>query len=96
MNRKVMPVILMLLAGALTSLLAYFRGFGLKKMLLALMAAMVVFFLMGSIIRMILDNFDKKNEEAEKAKEEVSDEGEVIEKEAVTEEVTADEEPSEN
>lgn len=76
MKRKQLPLILMLIAGAITSLTVYFKGLGLSTMLIALLAAFVTFYLIGSIIKMVLDSFDKKNQER------VSDEGEVIEKES--------------
>lgn len=75
MTRKQMPMILMLTAGALTALVTYFNGYGLKKMLLALLGALIIFYLIGCIIKMILDAFEKANAE-------VSEEGEVIEKSA--------------
>ena len=43
-------------------------------MLIALLAALVAFYFLGTIIKMILDSFDKKNADR------VSEEGEVIEK----------------
>lgn len=73
-----MPMILMLTAGALTALLTYFKGYSLKTMSIALLATLVIFYMFGCIIRMVLDSFEKKNQE-----ETVSEEGEVIEKEAV-------------
>lgn len=76
MTRKQLPLILMLIAGAVTSLTVYFRGLGLKTMSIALLATLVAFYFLGSVIKLILDSFDKKNED------EVSEEGEVIEKEA--------------
>ena len=92
MNRKQLPLILMLLAGAITTLTIYFKGLGLKTMLIALLAAMVIFGFIGSLIEYILNSFDRK-EAAE-----VSDEGEVIEKEAIaqtTEEIEAPKEEAE-
>lgn len=74
MTRKQLPLLLMLIAGAITSLTVYFRGLGLKTMLIALLAALVIFYFIGSVIKMILDSFEKKNENR------VSEEGEVIEK----------------
>ena len=75
MTRKQLPLILMLIAGAVTSITVYFRSLGLKTMLLALLAALVAFYFLGSVIKMILDAFDKRNEER------ALDEGEVFEKE---------------
>lgn len=76
MNRKQIPLVLMLLAGAVTSITVYFRGLGLKTMLIALLAALVAFYFIGSLIKMVLDSFYKENEAA------AEDEGSVIEKEA--------------
>ncbi|MBO7600128.1 MAG: hypothetical protein J6S95_03130, partial [Lachnospiraceae bacterium] len=50
----------------------------LNAMLVALLSTLVVFYFIGCVIKMILDSFDKKNERK------VADEGEVIEKEPVT------------
>ena len=75
MTRRQMPLVLMLTAGLVTSLFAYFRGWKLSSMLIALLATLVIFYMIGCIIRMILDSFEKNN------KEEVAPEGEVIEKE---------------
>jgi len=79
MTRKEMPLVLMLSAGLVTALVSYFKGFSLSSMLIALLATLVVFYMLGCIIKMILDSFDKKN------KEKVAPEGEVIEKEPVPE-----------
>lgn len=82
MDRRKIPLILMLLAGAMTSLVTYFRGFELMDMLIALLAVMIFFNILGTVIKMILDSFDKAKEKK------VSDEGEVIEKEADEQEAT--------
>lgn len=76
MTRKQLPLVLMLLAGAVTSITVYFRGLGLKTMLIALLATLVAFYFIGSLIKMVLDSFYKENEAA------AQDEGSVIEKEA--------------
>lgn len=88
MKRQQIPVLLMLVAGAITSLTVYFRDLGLKTMLIALLATLVIFYFLGTIIKMIFDAVDEKNEER------VSDEGEVIEKEA-DEDVSASQEENE-
>lgn len=84
MTRKEMPMVLMLAAGAVTALFAYFRGFNLSSMLIALLATLVAFYTIGCIIRMVLDSFEKKNKKIE----EVSPEGEVIEKDPEMEDVS--------
>ncbi len=89
MKRKQLPLLLMLVAGAVTTITVYFRGLGLTTMLIALLAVLLVFYVIGSFIVYMLDSFDKKNEE-----QAVSDEGEVIEKES-DEELKNSEENSE-
>lgn len=84
-----MPLLLMLVAGAVTTITVYFRGLGLTTMLIALLAVLLVFYVIGSFIVYMLDSFEKKNEE-----QAVSDEGEVIEKES-DEELKNSEENSE-
>ena len=74
MKRQKLPAILMLSAAAITALIVYFKGYGLKVMLIALLAVLVIFYIIGSAIKMVLDSFEKRNSER------VSDEGEVIEK----------------
>ena len=64
----------MLSAAAVTAIIVYARGLGLKWMVISLLVVLIVFYFIGSGIKMVLDSFDKKNDE------QVSDEGEVIEK----------------
>ena len=89
MKRKQLPLLLMLIAGAITSLTVYYKHLGLKTMLISLLAALVAFYFIGSLVEYVLDSFDRKETSA------VSDEGEVIEKEADTA-VTESEPPEEN
>lgn len=82
MDRRKLPLVLMLLAGGMTAVIAYFKNFSLLNTLIALFAVMVLFCFIGSVIKYVLDSFDKANENK------VSDEGEVIEKEAQEPEAT--------
>lgn len=79
MDRRKIPPIMMLTAAAITALVVYFRGLGLKTMIIALLVVLIVFYFLGSVVEMVLNNFDKENTDK------VADEGEVIEKEAVVE-----------
>jgi len=88
MDRRKLPLLLMLLAGAMTALIVYFKGMGLLDMLIALLAVMIIFNFIGTVIKNILDSFDKANEKK------VSDEGEVIEKEADEAEQESDNSPA--
>ena len=74
MNRKYMPLILMLAAGAITSIITYIMNYTTIQKLLALLLVLVVFYVLGSVLKWALDTFDAQNEKA------ALDEGEVIEK----------------
>ncbi len=80
MNRKNVPLLIMLGAGAVTSIITYIQQYSLTKKLVILFAVLLVFWILGSILEMTLNRFEAQNEERLKA------EGEVIEKEAAEEE----------
>lgn len=80
MDRRLLPLILMLIAGGITAVMSFALGYPLKDKLFALLLVLLIFYFLGRFIQSLLDYFDKQN--AERAKEE----GEVIEKEADSEE----------
>ena len=74
MNRKNLPLILMLTAGAVTCIITFFREYTLLEKLIALFVVMLIFCALGSLLKETLDYFDKQNEKR------LKEEGEVIEK----------------
>lgn len=76
MNRNNLPLVLMLVAGAITCVVNLIRGYSMLNQLTALFIALVLFYLLGSILKWTLDYFDKQNEQK------AAEEGEVIEKES--------------
>ena len=70
MNRRTMPFILMLVAGAFACVMTYIKEYSIIDKLLVLSIVMFVFYLFGVLMKKILDYFDKQNEEARKAEEE--------------------------
>lgn len=86
MNRKNMPLLLMLIAGACTCIITLVRSYSVLASLVALFAVMLLFYCLGSAIRLLLDRFDRQNEE--KAKQEQAKQ----EQEAKAEEAAATEE----
>ena len=76
MERKMIPLTLMLIAGAICSIVCFAQGYDAFTMLLALFIVLLVFYILGCIIKRIMEAFEAENEA--RAKEE----GEVIEKEA--------------
>jgi len=76
MNRKLLPPVLMLVAGLITSIRIFSLNYDMKVALIILLVVLVVFYILGSSIKYALDVFDKQNEKR------AMDEGEVIEKDA--------------
>ena len=70
MNRKNMPLILMLAAGAGTCVVTLVRAYSLLASLVALFAVMLLFYCLGNGIRLLLDRFDRQNEEKAKQEQE--------------------------
>lgn len=76
MDRKNLPLLLMLTAGAVTCIITFIREFSMLDKLVWLFVVMLIFFLLGSVLKWTLDYFDAQNEKRR------LEEGEVIEKEA--------------
>lgn len=76
MNRNNLPLILMLTAGAVTCVINLIRQYSTLSQLIVLFVVLVLFYIMGCGIKWTLDYFDEQNEKR------ISDEGEVIEKDA--------------
>ncbi len=75
MNRKNLPLLLMLTAGAVTCIITYIQQYPLMEKLVLLFVALLSFWLMGCALEGTLNYFDSQNEEK------LKEEGEVIEKE---------------
>lgn len=76
MDRKNLPLILMLTAGAVTCVINLIRQYSVLNQLIVLLIVLVLFYVLGSAIKWTLDYFDAQNELF------FSNEGEVIEKES--------------
>lgn len=76
MNRKHLPLIIMLSAGAVTCVINMVRRYPLLSQMLILFGVLVLFYLLGSVLKWTLDYFEQQNSKK------TSEEGEVIEKEA--------------
>ncbi len=84
------PLTLMLVAGAICSIVCYAQGYDAFTMLLVLFIVLLVFYFLGCVIKRVMEAFERENEEKSK------EEGEVIEKETSDEngEETSGEEES--
>lgn len=76
MNRKDMPIILMLVAGAVTCIITFIKGYSISVKLLSLATVLVLFYALGSILKRFLDSFEMQNQKRSQ------EQGEVIQKEA--------------
>ena len=65
-----MPLLLMLIAGACTCIITLVRSYSVLASLVALFAVMLLFYCLGSVIRLLLDRFDRQNEEKAKQEQE--------------------------
>ena len=76
---KLMPVLIMLLAGAATSVITFVLQYETKKALWLIVGVLVLFYILGAILQRIRKHFEDQiaEEEAKKAEEE----GKVVEKE---------------
>lgn len=97
MKRRMIPIFLMLVAGAITSIITYIKDYELTRMLWTLLGALVVFYALGVVVQKTLNLFDEQIEEAEKkAKEAEIKETEEKEKENGNEEPGNEEDGKQN
>lgn len=85
MKRKLLPPFIMLVAGLITSIRTYLLHYDTKTALFILLVVLIIFYGLGSILKFVLDTFERQNEEK------ALDEGEVIEKAAEEESEQEDE-----
>ena len=78
-KRRLIPPFVMLSAGAVVSITMRILHYEMKTMLIILLCVLVGFYIAGSVIKYMLDRFEKQIEEAS------MEEGEVIEKELAEE-----------
>ena len=76
MNRKNLPLLLMLTAGAVTCIITFIEEYTMTETLVALFVVLLIFYVLGSVLKWTLDFFEQQNEAR------LKEEGEVIEKES--------------
>ncbi|MCR4909544.1 MAG: hypothetical protein K5985_12005 [Lachnospiraceae bacterium] len=81
LKTKTIPALVMLLGGSVTAVSCFVRHFPVIMMLEGILISLVIFLIVGEIIKMLLDRIVIKPPEKEEQDEEKSD-GEVIEKTA--------------
>lgn len=89
MKTKTVPAIIMLLGCSVASIVMYINGYEFGKMLKVLLGVLLLFLILGLIIKIVID----KNIPLPEEEEEISEDGEVIEKQSEedSEELSEDE-----
>ncbi len=64
-----MPLILMLVAGAVTCIITFIQNYSIVSKLISLLIVLLVFYVLGSGLKWTLDYFDAQNEKKNKEKE---------------------------
>lgn len=67
MKRRLLPLTLMLIAGLVTVIITFIRGYSIIYKLVSLLVVFLVFYCVGSVIVYFLDHFDKVNADAARA-----------------------------
>ena len=80
MKRKYIPLILMLVAGAVTCIINLIQNKSILGQLTSMLIVLVVFYILGSVLKWTLDSFERQN--AEKAKEQEQEAEEASEENA--------------
>jgi energy-coupling factor transporter transmembrane protein EcfT len=75
MDRKNLPLLLMLVTGIVTCVITFIEKYTMIAKLVSLFVVLLLFYVLGSVLKWTLDFFDRQNEEK------LKEEGEVIEKE---------------
>lgn len=78
-NLRMLPVYLMLFAGATTSIITYALHYEGKTALLILLGVLLFFYIFGSMFVQMIFRFEKEQEEKERIR--LEEEGKVLEKE---------------
>lgn len=76
MVTKKIPAIVMLIGGSVSCIVSYLNHYSLEDMLIALVIALLIFFVLGLVIEYLFEKFEIAKEEEEE------DDGEVVEKTA--------------
>ena len=81
MNTKKIPALVMLLAGAVATIVTYINHYSLEDMLVVLILTLIVFLIIGIAIKLVFDSFHIEEPDEDR----VDDDGEVVEKTEIPE-----------
>lgn len=78
LNTKSLPPIFMLVAGLISLIISWISDYSIQKLLIIVFVSMFIFAIIGTIVKVIVDNFNMKMSYDDF----FDDEGEVFEKES--------------
>lgn len=84
MNRKNLPVIIMLIAGVIISVITFIREFEVVEKLIFLLITLIVFYGLGCLLVTTMNHFDKVNEQKRLEEEKAAEEAKLAEEEQQT------------
>lgn len=87
LKTRLLPAFVMLLGGAVSSVVCYLNQYSLKDMGIIVLCTLLVFYILGLILKKLFDSFhmEKRQGEAEEKDKEKDEHGEVIRKEVQSE-----------
>lgn len=85
MNRKNLPLLMMLVAGAVTCIINLVRNYTILGQLTSLLISLVVFYFLGCLLKWTLDHFDNQNEMTRKELEATEEDAEGADEEGAEE-----------
>lgn len=83
MDRRMLPLLFMLISGAITCIATWIHGYSALEKLIILLIVMLIFGVLGAILKNTINYFEKQNQKKLEEAEKEAAEKEAIEKEAV-------------
>ena len=69
MNRKMLPIMFMLIAGVITCIATWIHGYSVLEKLVILLVVLLIFGTLGSLLQYTMNSFDKQNQKKREAEE---------------------------
>lgn len=69
MNRKMLPIMFMLIAGVITCIATWIHGYSVLEKLVILLVVLLIFGTLGSLLQYTMNCFDKQNQKKKEAEE---------------------------
>lgn len=82
MERRMLPLLFMLISGAITCIATWIQGYSALEKLIILLIVMLIFGALGAILKNTINYFDKQNQKKKEEAEKEAAEKEAAEKEA--------------